>query len=121
MFYSPIFMHLFICLQIIVLKPCNRRSKRLQCTLSLLLTMPKPIVLIANFQVTNVGNDLLVFNVSWVYSLSFSRQSIEKPGTERKSKRKLFTYAEFPRSTFVLFSAFKMDTKLLVSVYINLQ
>ena len=47
--------------------------------LSLLLTMPKPVVLIAIFQVTNVDNDLLVCNVSGVYSLFFSQQSIEKP------------------------------------------
>ena len=80
------------------------------------------VVLTANFQVTNVDNsDLLVCNVSWVYSLLVSQQSIENLETERKSKRKLFSCAQFPRSTFVMFSAFKMDTKLLVPVYIHLQ
>ena len=44
------FVHLYICLQIIVLKPCNRRSKKLQSALSLLLTMPRPIVLTENFK-----------------------------------------------------------------------
>ena len=84
MFYSHIFVHLYICLQIIVLKPCNRRSKKLQCALSLLLTMPKPVVLTANFQITNVDNDLLVCNVSRVYSLFFSQQSVEKPEDRTK-------------------------------------
>ena len=47
--------------------------------------MPKPVVLTANFQVTNVDNsDLLVCNVSWVYSLFFLQQSIEKPEDRRK-------------------------------------
>ena len=79
MFYSHIFVQLYICLQIIVLKPCNRHSKKWQNALTLLLTMPKPVVLTAIFQVTNVDNDLLVCNVSGVYSLFFSQQSIEKP------------------------------------------
>ena len=76
-------------------------QKKSQCVLSLLLTMPKPVVLTAYFQVTNVDNDLLVCNVSLVYFLFFSQQSIEKPRDRTKSKRKLFTCAQFPRPNTV--------------------
>ena len=44
----------------------------------------KPVVLTANFQVTDVDNDLLVCNVSWVYSMFYSQQSTEKHGDRTK-------------------------------------
>ena len=78
--------------------------------------MPKPVVLAANFQVINVD---IRMQCVVVYSLFFLQCLLRNLGTERKSKRKLFTFAQFTRSTFVLFSAFNMDTKLLVSVYIH--
>ena len=47
--------------------------------------MPKPVVLTANFQVTNVDNDLLVCNVSWVYSVFCSQQSVEKTWAQNEN------------------------------------
>ena len=81
--------------------------------------MPKPVVLTANFQVANV--DISMQCAVGLFFVFFRNSLLKNLGTERKSKRKLFTCAQFPRSTFVLFSAFRMDTKLLASVHIHLQ
>ena len=55
----------------------------------------KPIVLTAHFQVTNV--DISMQCVVGFFLCTFRNSLLKNLGTERKSKRKLFTCAQFPR------------------------